>query len=102
MVRNCWKGKDNPAWIDGRSRERGYNWFFWKETLRESIRQRDNYTCRVCNKLQKDEALSIHHIDYDKDNYNPNNLISLCRGCHTKTNFSRDYWSDNLSKIRNT
>ena len=33
-----------------------------------------------------------NHIDYNKLNCNPNNLISLCRKCHMKTNSNRDYW----------
>ncbi|NQU99405.1 MAG: HNH endonuclease [Parcubacteria group bacterium] len=42
--------------------------------------------------LENKEKLSIHHIDYNKQNNNPNNLISLCRKCHVKTNFNRNYW----------
>jgi hypothetical protein len=42
--------------------------------------------------LQNDTAFLIHHIDYDKKNCSLNNLITLCRGCHAKTNFRRDYW----------
>lgn len=64
----------------------------WREILKESIRQRDNHVCQLCNKRQKNEALSVHHIDYNKKNLNPNNLISLCRNCHRKTNNSREYW----------
>lgn len=26
------------------------------------------------------------------NNCNPNNLIALCRKCHMKTNFNRDYY----------
>ena len=37
-------------------------------------------------------AINVHHIDYDKNNSNPNNLIVLCKGCHAKTNFNREYW----------
>jgi hypothetical protein len=36
--------------------------------------------------------LDIHHIDYDKNNLQENNLISLCQKCHGKTNFNREYW----------
>lgn len=69
----------------------------WRDTLKESIRQRDNYICQICG-IHQDELkgrtkkLDIHHIDYDKDNLNPNNLISLCRSCHVQTNSNRDYW----------
>lgn len=71
----------------------------WTDDLRESIRKRDNYTCQIddCG-IHQDELkgfhkkLSIHHIDYDKENLNPNNLIALCKTCHNKTNSNRDYW----------
>ena len=32
------------------------------------------------------DKLSVHHVDYNKQNSVPDNLISLCRGCHIKTN----------------
>lgn len=30
--------------------------------------------------------------DEHKQNCNPINLITLCHGCHTKTNLHREYW----------
>jgi len=65
----------------------------WTNTLRRSIRERDFYTCQVCKEPQGDTALSIHHIDYDKNNLSPDNLISLCGKCHGITNFNRDQWT---------
>ena len=61
----------------------------WTETLRKSIRQRDKYTCQIC---EKEPAVQVHHIDYDKKNSNPNNLVTLCKSCHSKTNTNREYW----------
>ena len=37
--------------------------------------------------------LSVHHIDYNKQNCNENNLITLCLKCHLKTNIDRNFWS---------
>ena len=47
---------------------------------------RDKRKCILCEKteLENKEKLSVHHIDYDKTNNNPINLISLCRMCHIK------------------
>ena len=54
--------------------------------LKEQIRARDNYECQLCNIKQEEmnERLIVHHIDFDKNNNNLINLISLCRSCHGK------------------
>ena len=66
--------------------------------LKEFIRNRDHNKCQDCgisNKKHiklKSEQLNVHHIDYNKNNCDFSNLISLCRTCHMKTNYNRDYW----------
>jgi len=71
----------------------------WTKTLKRSIRERDKYTCRLCGKQQSDRAFDVHHIDYNKQNCNPINLITLCHRCHMKTNFNREYWIEYLRTI---
>jgi hypothetical protein len=68
----------------------------WTDTLKISIRERDKYICQICKDKQGDIAFHVHHIDYDKLNCNPNNLITLCNKCHMKTNFNREYWTNYL------
>ena len=82
--------KNHPAYVG--ELNRSYPLKFRK--IKILIRERDRHTCQLCNKKEKffDEKLHVHHIDYDIDNCNESNLISLCRSCHTKTNFNRDYW----------
>ena len=68
----------------------------WTMKLRKSIRKRDNYQCQICNKTQEEEgiALQVHHIDYNKENNEESNLITLCRSCHPKTNnIHRKRWT---------
>ncbi len=87
----------HPMWKGGISREPyGQE---WTKTLKEAIRQRDQYKCRLCECPQEEciEKLNIHHIDYDKKNLNPTNLISLCRKCHSKTVSNREKWISLLS-----
>lgn len=59
--------------------------------------------CQVCGVSQREceQKLSIHHIDYDKKNCLPENLISLCADCHMKTNGNRGFWGIILSNIIN-
>ncbi len=68
----------------------------WTDDLKDSIRKRDNYVCQICG-IHQDEleqTLHCHHIDYNKSNLNPNNLIILCPVCHLKTNGNREYWKE--------
>lgn len=84
------------------SKENHWNWkggtsfqsytLDWSKTLRISIRERDKYTCGICDEKQGDSVFAVHHIDYDKKNCNPDNLITLCNSCHSKTNYKREYW----------
>lgn len=83
-------GEKHPNWKGGISFE-PYS-VDWTQTLKRSIRERDHYKCQICSLEQQDRALDVHHIDYDKKNCNPSNLISLCHRCHTKTNHNRNYW----------
>jgi len=86
-------GEANPNWHDGISKL-PYP-FDFNEELKESIRERDSHTCQVCKLRQEqlDRKLSVHHIDYNKDNCDSDNLISLCRSCHAITNGDRVYWT---------
>lgn len=83
-------GAKSPMWRGGLSFQ-DYA-VDWNETLRRSIRERDKYTCRICLLQQGDKSHDVHHIDYNKKNCTPENLITLCRRCHLRTNFNRDSW----------
>ena len=86
-------GDKNSQWLGGKSFE-PYSPDF-NDELKEKIRKRDNYTCQECGYTEKQLGykLNIHHIDYDKKNSFPINLISLCKNCHQKTNFDRQNWT---------
>ena len=72
----------------------------WNNRLKESVRERDNHICQVCFHLGDStrKRLAVHHIDYDKNNWNQDNLISLCIKCHAVTHGNRDYWTTELQK----
>lgn len=87
-----------PNWKGGIS-NLPYSFDFNKE-LKELIRKRDNYKCQLCGmpECENINKLCIHHIDYDKKNCSPDNLITLCGKCNPKVNFKRDYWIDYFKK----
>lgn len=99
-VRGKNNSKNNGNYIHGNARKKYIGG--WNKLLRESIRQRDNYTCQECNKSQKENGrkLCVHHIDYDKNNHKPLNLISLCGACHAKTTIKDklEYFKNKYSK----
>ena len=74
----------------------------WTAMLRETIRVRDNHQCQICGKSTKKNGrkLDVHHIDYDKNNLNPDNLISLCCSCHCKSNSNRDIYIEFFSILK--
>lgn len=99
-------GKENPNFGQERPqvsiqmlKEKNHNWkggisklpysFDFNEELKELIRKRDNYICQLCKKSGK----TIHHIDYNKDNCDPKDLITLCKSCNAKVNYNRNLWT---------
>ena len=78
-------GKNNSNWRGGTNHlPYSYNW----HNISLEIRQRDNNQCQICNKYGDE----VHHIDYNKQSTDSDNLITLCDSCHGKTNGNRDYW----------
>lgn len=56
------------------------------ELLFERIKQRDDNQCQWGERCKGEEVwpgnLIIHHIDFNNENNNPSNLITLCKKCH--------------------
>lgn len=67
-------------------------------SLRLEVLERDKNSCLYCG----ESGNCIHHIDYDKNNLNFNNLITLCRKCHAKTNKNRQEWNKIFTEILST
>lgn len=85
-------GENNPSWNGGISKLPYTQ--DWTEDLKDAIRKRDGYRCQLCtiHQSELEEKLHVHHVDYDKENCSPENLTSLCRPCHMKTNWEREKW----------
>jgi len=87
----------NPAWRGGIARLYTKNW----KTISRTIRQRDEWTCQLCglSKKQLRNDLHVHHIDYDKANNCPANLISLCFTCHRSIPEGDTEWQIRLARL---
>jgi N6-L-threonylcarbamoyladenine synthase len=71
----------NPA-ISGAEYQQGEQLDFWN--VREYVLFRDGHTCQCCKGKSKDKILNVHHIESRHIGGNaPNNLITLCKTCHT-------------------
>ena len=96
---------NHPQWLNGLSYE-PYSREF-TESLKASIRDRDNHKCQHCGKSEAEElkelnkVLSIHHINYNKKDCIDTNLITLCSRCNTLANANRDYWFAYFTEILN-
>jgi len=93
------KGENNSQWQGGKSFE-PYGIEFDKE-FKQQIFERDNYTCQCSDCEHKSNLLDAHHIDYDKKNNIIENIITLCRSCHSKTNGkkNRQYYTEFYQNI---
>ena len=74
------------------------------KNIKNDILKRDSYICQICGMTEEEHliiygsSLEVHHIDYNKQNNKGNNLMSLCKQCHIRTNYNRDYWLSELKK----
>lgn len=96
------KGPNLYNWLGGKSFE-PYPIEFTQE-LKRQIKERDGYICQLCKVFGKrfkrgGSVLSVHHIDYNKENCKKDNLITLCRRCNCKVNFNRKYWEKYFKRI---
>ena len=91
-------GENNSNWKGGISQNPYPKEFNFE--LKLKIRKRDNFTCCLCRKTEREELeelnriLCVNHIDFDKNNCNENNLNTLCLRCNVKINRERDYWTN--------
>jgi len=105
------EGKNNPMFGNhSQTGENHWNWkggksfepypLGWNKTYKEQIRYRDGYKCQLCGcpEVECKIKLHVHHIDYDKENINLENLITLCKSCHSKTNYNRERWKNKFEE----
>jgi len=72
------RGKNNSKWSNPSELTSEYL---------QAIRCRDNFTCQFCGckNKSKHRKLDTHHIDDNRHNNYPDNIITLCQLCHQDT-----------------
>ena len=83
-------GENSPHWKGGISCKPYCDAWADKE-YKESIKERDGNKCLnpTCGGMSS--RLSVHHIDYNKKNCEPKNLITLCPSCNSRGNIDRKW-----------
>jgi hypothetical protein len=92
------KGEISPNWQGGIS-ALPYAPIWVDKRFKAGIRERDNHTCQNPDCRGNVERLCIHHINYDKKDCEPSNLITLCTSCNSRANANREFWQAGYSEI---
>ena len=96
-IRNWCKGKNHPLWQGGRSvKKYCVGWMY----LTKELKEYDNNICQSPLCEGRSKRITSHHIDYNKENCNPSNLITLCNGCNCKANVNREWWFEFYKKLK--
>ena len=87
-------GEKHWNWQGGLSYEE-YCPIFSDKEFKQMIRDRDGNVCLNCGKTeeQNGQKLTGHHIDYDKKECPPKNIITLCMSCNVSANFDREWYT---------
>lgn len=91
-------GQGNPNWQGGITLEEYCE--VWKDKeYKKSIIERDGKECLNPLCYKNSHKLCAHHIDYDKKNCSPSNLITTCFSCNARANFNREFWQKHYEEI---
>lgn len=103
MKRMC--GDKHPCWQGGISFE-PYCVLFNNE-FKERVRNFFGRVCVECGKTEEENGhkLHVHHVNFRKDSCCNESVkplfVTLCRSCHAKTNFNREYWEERYTTMIN-
>jgi 5-methylcytosine-specific restriction endonuclease McrA len=101
-------GENNSSWRGGITSFNKIERNKFRDTVMKSVFERDNYTCQICGK--RGVELHIDHIrpwsEYIELRFDINNCRTLCRECHYKITFGKDFtfdiksWGRNLTQMK--
>jgi len=97
-------GDKSPTWRGGVSFEPYCPKF--NNEFKKRVRDFFENGCVLCGKTQENNGrkLYVHHVNYDKAvccNKGKPLFVPLCRNCHAKTNFNREYWEEYFTDLIN-
>ena len=92
-------GDQHPNWKGGIS----YFPYCFKfnEKRKKAVREYFNNLCICTGEPQYNQALSVHHIDHDKEqgcNGKPFNLVPMCIEHHTKEQYNQEEYKSYINK----
>lgn len=70
------------------SKDEPYTVKFYDKEYRRILRENQDGRCLNCN--SDDKTLCLHHVDEDKSNDSFDNLIFVCRSCHSKIHNNKE------------
>ena len=89
----------NPNWKGGLSR---YPYpVSFNRKLKKMVKEFYDNTCQLCWRVVRkgmQRRLTVHHIDYDKQNIEFANLIALCNSCNSRVNGDRIHWKKHFER----
>ena len=91
LVRPDMSGSNSPQWKGGIAAEPYCDVWLDKEYKKDILR-RDNCECQNPDCRGISDKLCGHHIDYDKKNCSPSNVLTLCVSCNSRANANREHW----------
>jgi len=85
-----WQGENSPAWRGGLN-DQEYCITWSSKEFKKLIFERDKHRCQNPDCWHTTDRLARHHVDYNKENCEINNIITLCISCNTRANANRDW-----------
>ena len=80
--------RNHPSWKGGISCE-PYCQIWSDDEYKEDLKERDGNQCLNPDCWSNSNTICLHHIDYDKKNCHPWNLITVCISCNGRANKNR-------------
>lgn len=84
-------GENHPNWLGGIS---DFPYCPGWRQLSQELKEGDGNECKNPLCEGRSQRMTSHHIDYDKQNCRPSNVITLCNSCNVRANSNREWWQN--------